>query len=137
MSFLVDTNVLSAARKPMRANVGVAGWLASTAPDELYLSVLVVGEVRKGVDLLARRDPLAATVFQEWLTTVRRDYEGRVLPITEEIAERWGRMNAVRPLPVIDGLMAATAVVHDLTLVTRNERDVEGCGARTLNPFSR
>lgn len=136
MSFLVDTNVLSEARKPRRADPGVTAWLKSTAPEQLYLSVLVVGEVRRGTERLARRDPRQATVFEEWLSAVRRDYADRILPVTEEIAEQWGRADAHRPMSNVDGLMAATAVVHDLTLVTRNERDVEGSGARTLNPFT-
>ncbi len=135
-SFLLDTNVLSEARKPTRTNAGVAGWLASTPADQLYLSVLVIGEVRRGTDSLARRDPLAAAVFEDWLRTVRREYAERILPITEEIAHQWGRADVLRRFPTVDGLMAATAVVHDLTLVTRNERDVEGSGARTLNPFT-
>lgn len=136
MSYLVDTNVLSEARKPRRANAGVTGWLAATPPEQLHLSVLVVGEVRRGTDALARRDPRAAAVFEDWLRAVRREYAERILPITEEIAQQWGRTNAVRPIPAVDGLMAATAVVHDLTFVTRDERDVEGTGARTLNPFT-
>ncbi|MDQ3465195.1 MAG: type II toxin-antitoxin system VapC family toxin [Actinomycetota bacterium] len=136
MSFLVDTNVLSEARKPRRADLGVTSWLASSPPEQLYLSVLVIGEVRRGADALARRDPRQAAVFADWLLTVRRDYAERILPVTEAIADQWGRMNAVRRLPAIDGLMAATAVVHGLTLVTRNERAVDGSGAQTFNPFS-
>lgn len=74
-------------------------------------------------------------MFQDWLVTVHEQFAKRTLPVTSEIAEEWGRLNAGRPLPAVDGLMAATAVVHDLTLVTRNVRDVEGTGARTLDPF--
>jgi predicted nucleic acid-binding protein len=136
VSFLVDTNVLSEARKPRQADTGVTNWLLSTAPERLYLSVLVLGEVRRGTDALARRDARAAAVFEDWLGRVQQDYAERILPVTEQIAQQWGRMDVIRPMPAIDGLMAATAVVHDLTFVTRNGRDVEGSGARTLNPFS-
>lgn len=100
------------------------------------LSVLVLGEVRRGTDSLARRDPRAAAVFEDWLSSVQAEYAQRILPVTEEIAQQWGRANVLRRFLTVDGLMAATAVVHDLTLVTRNERDVEGSGARTLNPFT-
>ncbi len=135
-SFLLDRKVLSEARKPSRVDRGVAEWLGSTQPDQLHLSVLVLGEIRRGTDLLARRDPRAAAVFKDWLRAVRAEYAQRLLPVTEEIAEQWGRADSLRRLPTTDGLMAATAVVHDLILVTRNERDVEGSGARTFNPFS-
>jgi predicted nucleic acid-binding protein len=95
----------------------------------------VVGEIRQGVERLRRRDPKQATVFERWLATLRRDHGDRVLPITVGIAEEWGRLNVPDPLPVVDGLLAATAKVHDLTLVTRNTGQVERTGAKLLNPF--
>jgi predicted nucleic acid-binding protein len=114
----------------------VKGWIAAVDSDELFLSVLVVGEIRQGVERLRHRDPAQATVFEGWLAALRRDYGDRVLPITMAVAEEWGRLNAADPLPVVDGLLAATAKVHDLTLVTRNTSQVEGTGARLLNPFA-
>lgn len=104
--------------------------------DDLFLSVLVVGEIRQGVERLRRRDPKQADVFDRWLRALRRDYGERVLPVTAAIAEEWGRLNVPDPLPVVDGLLAATARVHSLTLVTRNAAQVERTGVNLLNPFS-
>ena len=101
----------------------------------LYLSVLVVGEIRRGIEQLRRRDPAQAAVYEAWLARLRLDYADRVLPITVDIAEEWGRMNVPDPVPVIDGLMAATAKVRGLTLVTRNTADLVGTGVQLLNPF--
>lgn len=136
MTFLLDTNVVSEARKSPHADAGLGLWLASKGPEDLYISVLVLGETRQGVERLRRRDPQGAARLDPWLDGLERQYLRRILPVTEEIAQEWGRMNAVRPMAAVDALMAATAIVHDLTLVTRNGRDVEGSGARTLNPFS-
>lgn len=96
----------------------------------------MVGEIRQGIERLRRRDPKQAKVFEQWLATLRRDHGERVLPITAPIAEEWGRLNVPDPLPVVDGLLAATARVHDLTLVTRNTVQVERTGAKLLNPFT-
>ncbi len=111
------------------------GWLASVADDELFLSVLVLGEVRRGVESIRRRDPSSATALDSWLLRVVADYGSHILPVTTEIAEMWGRFNVPRTLPVVDSLLAATAHVHGLTLVTRNVRDVTSTGVPVLNPF--
>jgi hypothetical protein len=100
------------------------------------LSVLVVGEIRQGVERLRRRDPKQAKVFDRWLGDLRRDYGERILPVTAAVAEEWGRLNVPDPLPVVDGLLAATAKAHNLTLVTRNTGHVERAGVPLLNPFS-
>jgi toxin FitB len=132
--FLLDTNVLSEARKP-DGNPHLRAWLATVRGDELYLSVLVLGEIRQGVERLRRRDSRQAGVYEAWLATLRRDYADRLVPVTADIAEEWGRLNAPDPLPVIDGLLAATARVRSLTLVSRNTADLARTGARLLNPF--
>ena len=132
--YLLDTNVLSEARRPA-GDPGVKAWLASVRGSELYLSVLVLGEIRRGVELLRRRDAAQATVFDEWLTQLHRAYADRLIPITPAIAEEWGRLNVPDPLPVIDGLLAATAKVARLTLVTRNTADLARSGVPLLNPF--
>jgi predicted nucleic acid-binding protein len=136
VSFLLDTNVVSEARKGRRADAGVRAWLASVSGADLHVSVLVLGEIRQGIEGLRRRDPAQAEVLEAWLGRLRRDYADRVLPIDAEVAEEWGRMNVPDPVPSRDGLMAATARVRRLTFVTRNTSDVERTGVRLLNPFS-
>lgn len=136
MSFLLDTNIVSEARKGVRADAGVRRWLSSVDVEDLYISVLVLGEIRLGIELLRGRDPTQAGRLDSWLDELRSHYLERALPITAEVAEMWGRINAPNPLPTGDSLMAATAIVRDMTLVTRNTSDVEHTGARLLNPFS-
>lgn len=136
MGFLIDTNVLSEIRKGQRANHGVLLWFAGVSEDDLFISVLTLGEVRRGIESISRRDPVAATNLNQWLGTVRERSAGRVLPVTPAIADRWGRLGSPDPVPVIDGLLAATALEHGLTLVTRNIVDVERTGVSLLNPFS-
>lgn len=131
----MDTNVLSEARKP-RGDEGVKRWMASVGDGDLYLSVLVVGEVRRGIEKLRRADAGQAEVYSAWLTKLRREYAERILPVTVEVAEEWARMSVPDPPPVIDGLLAATAKVGGLTLVTRNTADVERTGVSLLNPFA-
>ena len=111
-------------------------WFDGVPEDQLFLSALVVGEIRKGVELARPRDPDRAAALEAWLSTLAAGFANRILPIDRAVAEAWGRMSAVRTVPVIDDLMAATALVHDMTLVTRNEADVVGLGARGLSPFS-
>jgi hypothetical protein len=134
VSFLLDTNVVSEVRKA-NGSVAVRKWFASVAPEQLFLSALVVGEIRQGIERLRRRDPEQAAVFQGWLATLQTDYADRLLPITPEITEEWGQLNVPDPLPVVDGLMAATAKVHGLTLVTRNTTGVARTGVPLHNPF--
>lgn len=135
MGFLIDTNVLSELRKRNRANPGVQRWYAGVRGDSLYLSVLTLGEIRNGIERIQRRDPLAAASLETWFLQVEADMAGRILPVTAAIAERWGRLGVPDPLPVVDALLAATALEHGLTLVTRNVADVERTGVPLLNPF--
>ncbi len=135
MSWLLDTNVLSEMRKGPRAAPSVRAWLASTDDADLFTSVLVLGEARRGVESIRRRDPVAATALEQWLLRLRETFADRVLPVDAVVADRWGGLNVPDPLPAVDGLLAATALVHDLTLVTRNVRDVARVGVRVLDPF--
>lgn len=135
MNFILDTNVISEARKGSRADAGVRRWLDSVDTENLYLSVLVVGEVRQGIEGLRRRDPVQAGHLETWLAGLRRRYAERILPVDQEIAEEWGRMNAPDPGSTRGGLMAATAKVRGMTFVTRNTADVARTGARLLDPF--
>ncbi len=137
MSYLIDTNIISEIRKQSRCDTAVAAWYASVADDDLFLSVLVLGEIRKGVELARPRDPSKAAALERWLQEVDTAFQGRVLEIDGAVSDQWGRMSVIRPVPAIDGMLAATALVHGLTLVTRNDRDVSGLGAAVLNPFTK
>lgn len=136
MGFLIDTNVLSEVQKGMRADPGVLEWYAQTPMEDLYLSVLVLGEVRQGIERLRRRDPDQAERLEQRLALTKDRLADRILPISAAVAERWGRNNLPDALPVVDGLLAATAMEHGLVLVSRNVRDVERSGVSLLNPFS-
>ncbi len=135
MTFLIDTNVISEVRRGDRCDPAVAAWWSGVAEDDLWLSALVLGEIRKGVELARRHDPRRAKALEAWLADVMSGFGNRVLPVDAAVAEQWGRMNAIRPVPVIDGLLAATARANGLTLVTRNVADVAALGADALNPF--
>jgi predicted nucleic acid-binding protein len=134
--FLIDTNILSELRKGTRANANVRRWFDGLDDHALYLSVLVSGEIRRGIESMRKRDSRAAAALEAWLDNVIRAYSDRVLPVDAAVADEWGRLDARGTLPVIDGLLAATARVHDLTLVTRNVRDVARTGVDLLDPFT-
>jgi len=137
--FLLDTNVLSELVRP-KPNPKVVGWIEGTDEELLFLSVLTLGEIRRGIAALpkdARRLRLEA-----WLESgLRVRFSGRILPVDEAVADRWGAITAAaaaagNPVPVIDALLAATAIHHNLALVTRNASDVAGTGALVFNPWS-
>lgn len=136
MKVLVDTNVLSELRKGPRADRGVRQWFEATADDDLFTSVLVLGEIRRGVELVRRRDPSGAAALEQWLLRMSETFGDRVLAVDAPVADRWGALNVPDPVPTVDGLLAATALVHDMTLVTRNVKDIARTGAPALNPFS-
>ncbi len=135
MRFLVDTNVLSELRKGRRCHPNVARWAASHPTEDLCTSVLVLGEIRQGVERARRRDAKKALVLERWLDAVKLAFDGRILPIDQAVAEEWGRTGVPDPIPVIDGLLAATARVNGLTLATRNVADLARAGASVFNPF--
>ena len=135
--FLLDTNVVSELRKKQRCDAGVRRWFSEVAADELFLSVLVIGELRGGVERIRRRDSAAARALDAWLRRLEHAYQDHILPVTLEICDRWGRLGVEQPLSPIDGLLAATALQHDLAFVTRNVPDVARSGVDVLNPFSR
>jgi toxin FitB len=137
VSYLIDTNIISEVRKGDRCDPNVSAWYASIAEDDLFLSTLVLGEIRKGIEIARSRDPARASALERWLRQVETAFDTRVLGVDNAVSDQWGRMSAIRSVPVVDGLLAATAAVNGLTLVTRNERDVAGLGARVLNPFRR
>lgn len=136
MSYLVDTNVLSELRRKL-PDAAVVNWFAKRPPANLYLSVLTLGEIRKGIagaSPLARRQALL-----DWLESDLPTYfSGRILPVDMAVAARWGQLlaGAGRPLPAIGSLLAATAIEHDLVLVTRNAKDFAGLPVQLFNPWS-
>jgi predicted nucleic acid-binding protein len=135
LSYLVDTNVISELRKGERADAAVRSWFAGVADEEIFLSVLTIGEIRQGVERIRRRDPDAAVSLDGWLDRVVETHRARLVAVDRLVAEEWGRMNVPDPLPVIDGLLAATAKVRAFTLVTRNVADIERTGVALVNPF--
>jgi predicted nucleic acid-binding protein len=135
VSFLLDTNVISELRKGKRANPHVRSWFSALDPSAIGLSVLTIGEIRRGIENVRRRDAEAARALERWLRRLALEHGDRIFPIDSSIAEEWGRLNVPNPLPVVDGLLAATAKLRGLTLATRNVRDVARTGVRVLNPF--
>jgi predicted nucleic acid-binding protein len=136
VTYLLDTNVLSETRRRQPV-AGLAGWIAATPPDQLYVSVLTLGEIEQGIARVRGRGDLRqASALERWLQEVETGFEDRVLPITLSVAAAWGRQQCVQPIPVIDALIAATARVHDLAVVTRNVKDFELAGVHVLNPFA-
>jgi hypothetical protein len=134
VSWLLDTNIVSELRKGDRAEIRLRSWFAQVADDELFTSVLVLGEIRRGIESIRRRDQPAALALEQWLIRMATGFGERVLPIDARVADRWGALNVPDPVPTVDGLLAATALVHDLTLVTRNIKHVAGTGVRTFDP---
>jgi hypothetical protein len=135
VTFLIDTMVISELRKRERAHPAVLRWVRSTTADQHHTSVLVIGELRRGVELKRRHDRPQAAALDEWLDTVVARYDGRILPVDETVAQAWGRMGIPDPVPDIDGLIAATAAVHGLILVTRERKAAQRFGVSVLNPF--
>ncbi|PPD46219.1 MAG: VapC toxin family PIN domain ribonuclease [Methylocystis sp.] len=135
MRFLLDTNVISELRKGRRAHPNVAAWAAEVDARDLATSVLVLAEIRRGVELKRLHDPLQAELLERWYKRMRDGLEDRILPIDEATAERWARLNVPDPLPLVDGLLAATAIEKELILVSRNRKDFGATGVRLLDPF--
>ncbi|MBW7901795.1 MAG: type II toxin-antitoxin system VapC family toxin [Rhodocyclaceae bacterium] len=136
MSYLIDTNVLSELRR-RSADAGVVAWFSQRPPATLYLSVLTLGEIRKGIEGIGDKTRRQSLV--DWLETdLSAFFTGRILSVDAAVADRWGRLTASagRPLPAIDSLLAATALAHDLVLVTRNVRDFAGLPVEIFNPWS-
>jgi predicted nucleic acid-binding protein len=131
----VDTNVIAELRKGTRANRHVRSWFEAVDPDAVLLSVLTLGEIRRGVENVRRRDPASARALERWRRRLVLEHGERMLPVDLAVAEQWALLNVPDPIPVIDGLLAATAKVHDLTFVTRNVKDVARTGVRLMNPF--
>jgi len=131
--YLVDTNILSEAR---RGRAEATNWLRSVDPDDVYLSVVTLGEIMKGVGQKMRSDSAAAVSLARWLEQLRLDHARRILPIDDEVALEWGRIAATRPRGMADGLIAATAIVHRKIMVTRNVADFEDLHLSLVDPWN-
>ncbi|MHB8522835.1 MAG: PIN domain-containing protein [Limisphaerales bacterium] len=135
--FLLDTNLLSELRKQSRCDPGVRNWVESATAEDLFVSVLVLGEIRQGVERIRRRDQNQARSLEEWLQSLSTEFIDRILPVDERVADQWGRLGLRQPVPTVDALLAATALVHDLTVVSRDEDGFRNTGVRVINPFSK
>jgi predicted nucleic acid-binding protein len=134
--YLIDTNVISEVGKGRRCDPKVSEWYQQVDDAELFLSVLVIGEIRQGIERLRTRNLRRANAIEKWLEELVQSFSERILAVDEKVAQNCGRMNARSSFPVIDSLLAATAQTHGLILVTRNLKDIEPCGVRCLNPFA-
>lgn len=136
--FLIDTNVVSEARKKSKANRGVRVFFKEAIENgtPMFISVVTVGELRRGVELIRHRgDVRQANQLEKWLETLLVDYKDSILDINQDIAQVWGRLRAAHSENALDKQIAATALIYDLTVVTRNHKDFPKTGVRLLNPF--
>jgi toxin FitB len=134
--YLLDTNVISELPKKQPAE-GVLRFLRAAAPQSVYLSVLTLGELGRGIAVKKKGDPTAGEKLAHWLEQAERDFADRILQVDARTARIWGELSAGRSGPVVDTLLAATAIAHDLAFVTRNVRDVQGLPLRVLNPWEK
>ena len=129
MNYLLDTNIIPEIRKGRDCDPQVATWYDSIDDENIYVSVLVLGEIRKGIERARSTNP-------SQLSTLSQSFADRILPVDLAVADEWGRMSAKRPVSTVDALLAATAKVHQMMLATRNVADVADLGVKVLNPFA-
>lgn len=137
--YLIDTNVISEARRRGRADPGVLAFFdqVGRGGEAVWLSAVTIGELRRGVESIRRRgDAAQANALDAWLATITQDYASSILAFDADCAQVWGRLCGADPSNAIDKQIAACALMHDLTVVTRNVADFAGTGVRVLNPFS-
>jgi len=138
--YLIDTNVISEIRKGNKANPGVRQFFDAAIQDNapLYISAITIGELRRGVDLIFHRgDASQGKLLEDWLNTLLDEYQNNILSIDGEIALLWGKLRVPEPEHALDKLIAATGIIYDLTVVTRNTKDFNNTGVRLLNPFTK
>ena len=135
--FLFDTNILRELRKQSHGDAGVRHWIAGTSAEELFVSVLALGEIRQGVERIRMRDLKQARALEKWLQSIATEFADRILPVDERVADQWGRLGLRQPVPILDAFLAATALVHDLIVISRDEDGFRHTGVRIINPFSK
>jgi hypothetical protein len=136
VTFLVDTNIVSELKRGRNAAPAVTAWFAAVPAEQIFTSVVVLGEVRRGIELLARRDKAQAAMLERWYASMRQQLGTRVLAVDEPVMMTWSRISVPDPLPAYDGLIAATALVHDMTIVTRNTADFRRVGVAAIDPWT-
>jgi toxin FitB len=135
--YLIDTNVISELRKQKNANLGVKSFFMELSSNKIYLSCITIGEIRRGIDLMTHRgDILQAEALENWLSELLQEYKNRIVIFEQEAAQLWGKLRAPRHENAIDKQIAAIALIHDLTLVTRNTADFLNTGVKLINPFT-
>lgn len=138
--YLIDTNVISEARKKNRADPGVQRFFQQIDTDAIpvFLSAVTIGELRRGIELIRHRGDLEqASILESWLTGLLQSFDDCILPIDHDVAQLWGRLRVPQPEHAIDKQIAATALIHGLTVVTRNTQDFDATGVSLLNPFNK
>ena len=135
--YLLDTNILSELRKEQRCDAGVRQWFEEASSEDLFISVLVLGEIRQGIERIRQRDRAQAASLEKWLSWLSSQFSDRVLPVDEKIADQWGRLGLRHPVPVVDAFLAATAIIHDFTVVSRDHEGFRNTGVKVVNPFSK
>lgn len=135
--YLLDTNVVSELRKGSKCNDRVTVWFEAIAAPSLFLSVITLAEIQHGIELISRRDKKQATQLKLWKSELENNYRDlkHLLNIEADTAQQWGKLQAIRPIPVMDAWLAATAIIHNLTIVTRNEGDFDDLPVKILNPW--
>ena len=136
--YLIDTNVISEIRKKKKANIGVQRYFKTAIQneDKLYISIVTIGELRRGIELIRyRSDTRQANQLEKWLAVILEDHQNNILDVNEDIAQLWGKLRVPHPENALDKLIAATALINGLTVVTRNIKDFSKTGVAVLNPF--
>ena len=137
MKVLVDTNVLSELKRGRNAAPHVVAWFTQIPGDQVFTSVVVLGEIRRGIELMARRDKVQAAAFERWYTAIRGRFEDRVFVVDERVMTIWSHISVPDMLPAYDGLIAATALARDMIVATRNTRDYRRVGVDVIDPWSK
>ena len=136
MNVLVDTNVISELRRRKNLEANVVAWFATVPSDRIFTSVVVLGEIRRGIELIARRDKPQASSLERWYASIRQQLADRVLGVDEAVMIQWSKISVPDPLPAYDGLIAATALVHGMTIASRNTADFRRVGVSVIDPWT-